>query len=1109
MAAKLDNYSSIADIQSFWLTDIAPQYFDFADTNLYKVGMFGYINEVMATVTMDAFNTVSIAKREFYSSTAQNTSSYYKLAGDYGVDIPVAIPAGCNATIYISEEEIIKNSTVVDGIYTFILDNQCEIMADKIPLTMDYPIRILARYLNGGYSYTTYFDTTRKNSLHQLTSKYLQNKVIRIDHKKFLVISVPMYQYLATENEQIISKNSDMDTTSMIFEYDGDLAGFDIFYTEIPGVSNEQYIPACAMTETSPAGPFCVYDFLADNKIRISFPKNIYFNPRLNGQIRCIMYTSMGAAGNFDEFLSDLTITPKSDEYPYNNNITVRGIISGSCHGGKDRLSDDNFIREIREKQCTNATITTASDLQIFFNQIIDDPNARIEFTKIRDDVLRRQYHSFLLLKDDNGNVIPTNTLTMRISKNDFDIFEDGRGVIKPGRIFQYEGSTQNLMILSDHVISEDLNIYDRGKDKTFLFTNPFLICVSVDNGIVGYYGNSISEIKSTEFHFVEDRSFNQFICLGIQIERNPIAGQDYYTFSVKISASSDLDHELIIGKPDEINDVIRAKYDGRVTKTYFKDGAVWYDVEYHDAAGNYIETEAIQISTKVTKITEGELSDDPSENFVYTTGYEMQYDILDSFTQGDIIAKKKVDDLGKIRANLDLDAVFGASGLYVPLCIEGYDEESDVYLLRGYISTNDFVSLDQKIVLDHGVFNSNGTENEYVSVPMQDNTCIVSIFFKDDVTNYRHSFSNFNYFKNYTLTNQYSTAAGETFSLVKGIDFIRSNFDFISNFELDRIQAAENGYITNRWLDEDKNIWVKATYDIPSADPGDDESSEPVDPEESIDVSSESSDPNDEDTLYVANDSGIEMMLFKATVLENGEIDYSPVYETSLEVGSRFQKGELVGVRKIMTGESANNYRMEIDHCPVVKSNWIKYKSNFALFINKLYKAYDALFLAYFQLENQYGIALSLFNTYGKSARYVIGNYHNMCPLDSVNSSISIGVEVEAMTNTSIFLEKYRAYIKNIIESFNEVTETGKSLYLLDILGGSKEQFPEIIHFEYYGFNDYLHDAQVISPISTDNMSSQEIEEYVPEFINLSAIDNDTLATTINIKLLNFTALS
>ena len=78
--AKIHNYSSIADIQEFWINDIASQYFDFNDTNNYKVGMFGYINEVMSTVTQDAFNTINIAKREFYAATAENIDSFYKMA---------------------------------------------------------------------------------------------------------------------------------------------------------------------------------------------------------------------------------------------------------------------------------------------------------------------------------------------------------------------------------------------------------------------------------------------------------------------------------------------------------------------------------------------------------------------------------------------------------------------------------------------------------------------------------------------------------------------------------------------------------------------------------------------------------------------------------------------------------------------------------------------------------------------------------------------------------------------------------------------------------------------------------------------------------------------
>ena len=1057
--STLHNYTSIADIEDFWKSDIAPQYFNFEDTNQYKVGIFGYINEVMATTTADVFNAVNIAKREFYSSTAQNISSFNKQAGIFDVDIPMTIPAECMAAIFILEKDILANSTISNSTYTFILDNSMEIMADSLQFRFDYPIRIIGRYLNGAYAYTTYYDTTKHNSLNTLTSKYLQNKTLTIEGRRYVVINVPIHQYIATDNIQVITKNSDIETVSVMFQYDGDIAGFDVFYTSDPGSSTEVYIPAYTASEITPAGAYCIFDFMGDNKLRITFPKNSYFMTKLNAEVRCRIYTSEGANGNFDEFLSDLVCNCKSDEYPYNNGLIVRGVVNGKCSGGKDKKSDDEFIREIREKNCTNGTITNTADLQIFFNRIINDNNIRVEFSKNRDDAFQRLYGAFILLKDDNDNIIPSNTCNLIINKSDFDVFENGRGIIKPGKIFKYSNSDSKTIVLSDLSLSENLDIYDSGETQSFLFTNPFLIAISVENGIVGYYGNSISDTKQVEFSFIEDRSFYQFICLGLQIERNPIAGESFYTFTTKISASSDIDFNELVVLPEE-TDIIRAKYNGRVVQNYFKDGAVWCKIEY-DVDDPNEKYEEIQVSTYTTNV---------GDEFTYHIGNEIQFEVLDTFVQGDVIAKKKVTDLGKLRSCLDLNGVFLANGLYIPMYIEGYDKSNDVYTLKGYVSTNDFISLNMTVVLDHGVYYSDATMDDFVSVPMEDISAIISIFYKDDTANFINEYSTFRYFKNYTQTNKYTTSNTNLISLVKGITFIRSNIKYIDDYGTDDIVAKYNGRVIDLYI-EDNALMAKVEYDTTV-----------------------------EEEKYLT---------FKAATfvpLESGVLDKVAEYEMNYEVGDSFTVGKVIASKKLYNEES-DDYRMKLSSVPVVKSNWIKNASNFDLFINKIYSSYDALYEAYFQLENQYGISMAFFNTYGTSNRYEIGNYTSMHDLSSVNCSISLGIELQAMTNSSVFIEKYRTYIKDAIESFNDVNETGKSLYIIDLLAKSKEEFPEIVHIEYYGFNNYDHGAQIITPKSTVSGTS---DDYVPEFVNIYTYNKDGInIPKIDIRLINYTALT
>lgn len=1000
MTNQLHNYSSIADIQEFLEHDIAPKFFDFGDTNDYKIGVFGYINEVMSTITADIFNVINIAKREFYPATAQNMTSFYKMAGICNVDVPMTIPASLNAILMMREKEIIENSTIENGTYCFILDNTMTVMVDQMQFSIDYPIRIMAKFLNGSYSYTTYYDTSQLNSMHKSSTIYIQNKTTTIGNERFLLMQVELQQYMAKSDVQTISKNSELETVSLVFTYDGNLAGFDVFYTSDPGSASEIYIPAVSSNEITPSGAYCIYDFLADNKIRLTFPKNPYFSPKVNSEIRTTIYTSSGSKGNFDEYLGEISCKPKSEKYPYNNSITIKGTANGKSSGGEDKKDDERFIREIKENFCTNGTITTSSDLQIYVNNAINDPSIRTEFTKARDDVLQRLYSSFVLLKDDSNNVIPTNTCQLLIHRDEFDVFENSRGVIKPGKVFEYTADYPNGIIMSEHSLSENLDPYDIGTSQKFLFTNPFLICVSTEEGIVGYYGNSISEIKQTDFTFVENRSFYQFICLGIQVERNPIAGENFYTFTAKISPSSDIDPNELIdldidGKVKEVG-TIRAKHDGRVISREYKETCVVTTIEYTDVPEGEEKTEIIQESTYSVV--------NPDGTFEYNYGYEMQFRVLDEFVEGDIIAIPKVIDRGRLRAAIDFNSTLLSNMLYIPMYIEGYDTEKKVFILKGYISTNDYISLNQTMMLDYGVYNSDGIANDYISIPMENLSCILSIFFKDDTMNFHHDFSSFKYFKNYTLTNQYTTSSNNPIDLIKGISFIRSSVVYMNTQNL----------------------------------------IETVDPE----------------------------------------------------------TGETVTT-------APDNYLMRITNVPVVKSNWIKLSSNFNLLINKIYTTHDALFDAYFKLENQYGIAMIFFNTYGLSKRYRIGNAKEMTDLTRVNCSISIGVELSAMTASSIFIEKYRVYIKNVIESLNNLDESGKSLYILDLLAESKKSFPEILHIEYYGFNDYDHGAQIIVPKSEPS-TTNDIQTYIPEFINIYSYNvNGQLVPKIDIKLLNDTALA
>ena len=138
--ADIKRYTSTAELQEYWLENIAPNYFDMTKINNYRVGIFGYINEVMSTVTMDTHNSINIARREFYPVTAQIPQSIYKMAALQKVGLPVATPATCKAVLMLDVDEIIENSSYRNGNYTCVIDSTAEILAEDIPFS-DIPNR--------------------------------------------------------------------------------------------------------------------------------------------------------------------------------------------------------------------------------------------------------------------------------------------------------------------------------------------------------------------------------------------------------------------------------------------------------------------------------------------------------------------------------------------------------------------------------------------------------------------------------------------------------------------------------------------------------------------------------------------------------------------------------------------------------------------------------------------------------------------------------------------------------------------------------------------------------------------------------------------------------
>ena len=625
------SYENAAEMTDFWLKKIVPRYFNPDSLNTYRAGTLGYITDILSTTTEDTFHAMMIAKREVLPNTAQYLSSLYLHAAARLMDAPMANPAVATVMLMIQQSDILKFGTQEGDLHTFILDDTFIADVGGLKFMLDYPITILSmKRENGKYAHTTHYDFYMKNSLMTSEEKYLANKTVSYRGTDYLIMQTRMRQLQKSIQSALVTSNAVVNTVTMNFNYDGKLANFEVFYQENDSSPRVQLIKLMQDSVIS-HDPFCWYKLKDDETITLTFPANIYFVPRLNSVITIEIATTEGADGNFEHYDVDITSENDSTRYPYNRQVPVFGTVDGAAEGGTDLMSKEEFRKAVMRAYCTNMTFISENDLQLYFDTLMTNTTDRFKFTKQRDDSFVRLHGAFLRMKDSADNVVPTNTLDVNLDPQeeaaDFDIYSDAvkRFIIKPGALFHYYHDDDHKYVvrrIKDRNLLEDLDEYDGegvwtcgkcghlytgegdmgfliknpaseytcphcGADKlkfrkdNFVFTNPYLISISTDNFIAGYFLNSIDQGYNIRYTGVNDSSIVQFIAKDFRITRNAIAGENFYRFQICVTPSVVIPWETIATISE--NDYVVAAHNGYISKVEYDKDAVYTTVTYTD----------------------------------------------------------------------------------------------------------------------------------------------------------------------------------------------------------------------------------------------------------------------------------------------------------------------------------------------------------------------------------------------------------------------------------------------------------------------------------------------------------------------------------------------
>lgn len=527
------------DIQNKWINDIAPKYFQVDDINMLRAGIFGYLNEIMSNSLEDSVNMTSILGNEAYPNKAVLPNSVYSYAALANFSNFNAVPATIPFVLGIRKEDIIKYATQKSGYKEIIISRYSELNVNGDTFMIDYDIKIICKQTTDGKDYilTSQYIFDINNSLSSISNPYIDSSVLFEEGEPYLFLNLTAKQIKRTSVEFKVYTDDLVGNVYFPTKYDGNLASFNVFYKSATGSSYQQIDKYYVDSIRPDKERFCFYSY-GDQTINIEFSAHPdFFKPEFNSNIKVEVYDTLGAAGNIKytgENCEFIFYNPEGSTVNFSKLLHMVYIL-GSATGGTDAMTiDDVKYHSIKAFSVRN-NIITDNDLNYYFKGLVS--NCKMNFIKKRDDIIKRIYSSFLLLKDEDDNILPTNSISIIIpdDADHFDNYQKG-GItftLKPGKLISKSTTYENFYeIMDNNKTIEEL--VEEDKAGIYNYSLPYLLKVNTNPYFVSYYLNSVFDKYNIIFTYVNPDSLNKIIISDFEIERNAIFSDKYvFTFGM------------------------------------------------------------------------------------------------------------------------------------------------------------------------------------------------------------------------------------------------------------------------------------------------------------------------------------------------------------------------------------------------------------------------------------------------------------------------------------------------------------------------------------------------------------------------------------------------
>lgn len=398
----------VEDVKSVFLPD--------ENEETLAIGTYGYLGALEAKRLQTQVQMTGELCNEVFPSRARLERNVITHAIMMNIENINAVPAKMTAFLALKESDI---TDYFDENNIFTIDRDCPLMIGDYEFHLEYDIKLKRIYIEkkATNTYTAQYDIPANRDVPTSTitsaNQYLSPPtVVNVNHENYIYLTA----ILAQVEHNVVSKklvtSNIIDNKTMNFEFTNQLAYFEIHSKE----SDQDYyitpvFEGSAVPDDVNAQYYCWYQYIDTNLIRVRFDRQSYM-PGLNATVECLVKTCQGASGNFT-YGKDVYATLESSNYNYKNITCLITPISNSS-GGIDRKSKKELQGIIPKEALSRGSLTTITDLNNYFG-MLDSDYGRIVIQKKIDNQIERVYYAYFVAKDTNGDIIPSNTIDIRV----------------------------------------------------------------------------------------------------------------------------------------------------------------------------------------------------------------------------------------------------------------------------------------------------------------------------------------------------------------------------------------------------------------------------------------------------------------------------------------------------------------------------------------------------------------------------------------------------------------------------------------------------------------------------------------------------------------------